>query len=113
MATPYSSALVDKLSLVYGEAVLSLHFEPGELDELVAVLEKDFVGPYVYHIDWKLGKPVAMRPVFCDTFKKSGTDTWLALRDGHYVSAHSFHQFLDCRQDVHRERQLNELFEDE
>lgn len=111
MNSPYSKALLEKLMLIYSEKVIKLYTV--KIDKMVSELESGFVGPYIYKIEWGDGKPVEIKPIFCDEFIKSGMDTWVALREGKYISSHSFHQFIDCRSEIHRERQLNELLENE
>ena len=111
MKSPYSKALFDKLLSFYGEKVIELYTL--KIDKMVSELESGFVGPYVYKIEWGGGKPVEIKPIFCDEFVRTGKDTGVALRENKYTSSHSFHQFIDCRPEIHRERQLNELLENE
>lgn len=108
MVTPYSEALREKLAYL-----LKDRRSPATIDETVEVLEADFVGPCLYQIVWTGQVPTRLKPVFCDHFEKTNVDTYIALREGKYVTALCYHQFLDCRQEVHRERQLNELLENE
>ena len=107
MTTPYSEALREKLA-----NLLKHRRSPLVIDSLVEVLEADFVGPYLYQIVWTDQVPTRLNPVFCDEFKQTSVDTYLALREGKYVTALCYHQFLDCRQEVHRERQLDKILED-
>jgi hypothetical protein len=96
----YRLVLLDKLKL----------FGISDLDEITLdKIDKEFIGPYVYSIEWKDKIPVSIKPVFCDDFIKTGSDTWVALRENKFVSAYSNHQFIDCRISVVRERQLNTL----
>ena len=104
MATPYSEALREKLAYL-----LKNRRSPATIDDTVEVLEADFVGPYLYQIFWTDQVPTSLNPVFCDEFKQTGVDTYIALREGKYVTALCYHQFVDCRQDVHRERQLEKV----
>ena len=111
MKSPYTKALFDKLVSLYGEKVIELY--KVEFDKIVSELESGFVGPYLYKIEWRDGNPVEIKPIFCDEFLRTGKDTWVALRENKYISSHSFHQFIDCRSEIHRERQLNELLDNE
>jgi hypothetical protein len=104
MATPYSEALREKLAYLLKERRSS-----ATIEDTVEVLEADFVGPYLYQIVWTDQVPTSLKPVFCDYFKQSGVNTYIALREGKYVTALCYHQFVDCRQDVHRERQLEKV----
>ena len=107
METQYSEALREKLAYL-----LKDRRSPLVIDALVALLQADFVGPYLYQIVWTDQVPTRLNPVFCDYFERTGVDTYIALREGKYVTALCYHQFLDCRQEVHRERQLDKILED-
>ena len=108
MENPYREVLREKLI-----KLLSDRSSPATIDEVVELLEEEFIGSYLYQIVWTDQVPTKLKPVFCDYFRKTGVDTYIAMREGKYVTALCNHQFLDCRIEVHRERQLNELLENE
>jgi hypothetical protein len=109
----YINTIEHKLSLcvanVYPDSDLRKIIVAGWSKELESII----VVPHVYSIEWQGYIPVSMKLIICDYFVQSGKDTWVTLKDGEFVSAHSFHQFLDCRVDVHRERQIEILLGDD
>jgi len=105
MESLYRDLLLDKF--------ISLGMTDVEVMSVIDELDKQLVGPYVYNIVWENRIPVSIKPVLCDDFLSSGIDTWIAFREGKFLSAHSYHQFLDCRLNVRRERQLNILIGDD
>jgi len=108
----YSKALADKLSLCVTGMYPENDLKSMQVNGWVKELDGNIVESGVYEIEWKDYVPVFARRVVCDDFVRSGS-SWIALRDGKYVVAFSFHQFLDCRVDVHRVRQMEILFEDD
>lgn len=107
----YTKALADKLELCVSGMYPQNDLRRMQVNGWVKELDGSIGEPGVYEIEWKNYVPVFARRVVCDDFVRSGS-SWIALKDGRYLVAFSFHQFLDCRVEVHRVRQMEILLGD-